>query len=139
MQSFPIHLHLNHWAILVSAVMQWLIGATWYSPMLFSKPWADILKLNVNGKPKGMWVGMVAALVGDVVLCLVLAHLVRYAGASSFGAGAVVGGMVWLGFFAAPNVAQGIYEQRPFTLFAINQGYWLVCLVLAGGLLSVWQ
>ena len=31
------HLHFNHWAILVSALMQWLLGAAWYSPVSWSK------------------------------------------------------------------------------------------------------
>jgi hypothetical protein len=53
--------------------------------------------------------------------------------------GAFIGCIVWLGFFAAPNFPQGIYERRPFKLFAINNGYWLVGLLLCGGLLAVWH
>ena len=39
----------------------------------------------------------------------------------------------------APNFAQGIYESRPFKLFAINSGYWLVGLLITGGLLATWR
>ena len=53
--------------------------------------------------------------------------------------GAFIGFLVWLGFFAAPNLPQGIYENRPFKLFAINNGYWLVGLLIVGVLLSVWR
>jgi hypothetical protein len=45
----------------------------------------------------------------------------------------------WLGFIAAPSFAQGIYEGRPFKLFAINTGYWLVGLLITGALLAVWR
>lgn len=35
------HLLFNPWAILVAAVIQWVLGAIWYSPLLFAKPWKD--------------------------------------------------------------------------------------------------
>ena len=139
MQSFPIHLSLNPVAIVLAAVVQWVIGAAWYSPALFSKPWARMLKLDMSGKPKGLAVGMVASLVGDVLLCLVQAHVLRYAGAATVVAGVLVSVVLWLGFFVAPNLAQGIYEQRPFAVFGINQGYWLVCLTVSGAMLAVWK
>jgi hypothetical protein len=65
--------------------------------------------------------------------------MVSWAEATTWGTGAFVGFLCWLGFFAAPNFAQGIYENRPFKLFAINNGYWLVCLLITGGLLAVWK
>lgn len=139
MESFPIHLHLNIVAVIVCAVVQWIIGAAWYSPALFAKPWAAMLNLNMGAKPKGLWLGMVASLVGDLLLCLILSHIVHFAAAETLVAGAIVGFMIWLAFFVAPSLAQGIYEQRPFNLFAINQGYWLVCLIFAGGILAVWK
>lgn len=139
MQSFPIHVSLNPVAILVAAVVQWMIGAAWYSPALFSKQWMRLLRLDTSTKPKGMWLGMVASLVGDVLLCLVQGHVLRYAGAETLVAGVLVSVVLWLGFFVAPNLAQGIYEQRPFALFGINQGYWLVCLSVSGAMLAVWR
>lgn len=62
-----------------------------------------------------------------------------WAGAEAFGGGAFVGFLAWLGFVAAPSFPQGLYENRPFKLFAINTGYWLVGLLISGGLLAVWH
>ena len=56
-----------------------------------------------------------------------------------FFTGALVGFISWAGFIAAPSIAQNIYEGRPFKLFAINTGYWLVAVLITGGLLAVWQ
>ena len=139
MQTFLIHLHLNFWAILVSALIQWFLGAIWYSPALFSRPWMALLRIDTSEKPKGLALGMVSSFIGDLLLSLVLAHWVKWSGAGSFAAGAVIGFLSWLGFFVGPNFAQGIYEQRPFKLFAINNGYWLIALLGTGGLLAVWQ
>jgi hypothetical protein len=68
-----------------------------------------------------------------------LAHVVLWAGAIRFGGGAFVGFICWLGFVAAPLFSETIYEKRPFKLFAINIGYWLLALVISGGVLAAWQ
>jgi len=69
----------------------------------------------------------------------VLLHTILWSGVSTWGSGAFIGFINWLGFIAAPNFAQGIYEQRPVKLFLINSGYWLVGMLITGGLLAVWR
>ena len=131
---------LNHLAVVVSAVILWLLGAVWYSPALFAKPWMALLGIN-KGATKGssMIAGMITSFVCDVILAFILAHIVIWTQAATFGWGALVGFIVWVGFIAAPNLPQGIYEGRPFKLFAINSGYWLVGLLIIGGVLAVWR
>ena len=133
------HLHFNHPAILVAAIIQWLLGALWYSPVLFAKPWMALLGIQKGSNSKGLAIGMISSFIGDLILSLVLAHVVLWSGAATFGWGAFIGFLAWLGFIAAPSFPQGIYENRPFNLFAINTGYWLVGLVISGGLLAVWR
>jgi hypothetical protein len=53
--------------------------------------------------------------------------------------GAFVAFICWLEFIAAPSFAHGIYESRPFKLFAINTGHWLVGLLVTGRPLAVWR
>ena len=132
--------HLNLLAVLVSAVILWVLGAAWYSPPLFARPWMAALKITPDpAKKKGLLAGMIASLVGDFILAFVLDHLILWSNAGSVRGGAFIGFLAWLGFFAAPNFPQGIYENRPFKLFAINNGYWLVGLIIAGVLLAVWR
>jgi hypothetical protein len=139
------HLHLNHWALLVSALILWFLGAIWYSPVLFAKPWMAIIGIDPQNKDKNksmmtsMMAGMISSFIGDLILAFALAHMVLWSGADSWGWGALIGFIVWLGFFAAPNFPQGIYEGRPFKLFAINMGYWLVGLMIVGALLAGWR
>ena len=135
------HLHnFNHWAILASAVILWLLGAVWYSPALFAKPWMAMVKLDPAQKnSKSMIIGMISSFVLDIVLAFVLDHVVQWSGADTFGLGALVGFIMWLGFIAAPALPQGIYEGRPFKLFAINTGYMLIGLMILGGVLAVWK
>ena len=133
------HLHFNHWAILVSAIIQWLLGALWYSPPLFAKPWMAALKIQKGSNSKGMVAGMISSFIGSLLLSLMLAHVVLWSGSTTYACGALIGFILWLGFIAAPQFPQGIYEGRPFRLFAINTGYWLVAMLVTGGLLAVWR
>ena len=134
------HLHLVLLPILVSGVILWILGAAWYSPPLFAKPWMAALGITPDpANKKGLVPGMIASLVGDVILALVLEHIIFWSHSFTVGRGAFIGCLVWLGFFAAPNFPQGIYERRPFKLFAINNGYWLVGLIGIGVLMAVWH
>ena len=132
------HLHLNHMAILVAALIQFFLGALWYS-LFFAKPWMALTGHNPGERPKGAIVAMFSSFIGGLILSLVLAHVVAWSGVGTVGWGAVIGFICWLGFIAAPLLSETLYEKRPYRLFAINSGYWLVSLLISGALLAVWQ
>ena len=132
--------HFNFLALLVSAVFIWLLGAAWYSPALFAKPWMAALGIKMgSGNKNSLLIGMISSFVGDLILAFMLDHFVLWANADTIHKGAFIGFIAWLGFIAAPAFPQGIYEGRPFKLFAINTGYWLVALPVVGALLAVWR
>jgi hypothetical protein len=132
------HLHLNHMAILVAALIQFFLGALWYS-LFFAKPWMALTGHTPGERPKGAIVAMFSSFIGGLILSLVLAHVVAWSGVGTVGWGAVIGFICWLGFIAAPLLSETLYEKRPYRLFAINSGYWLVSLLISGALLAVWQ
>jgi len=135
------HLHFNHLALLVSAILQWLIGGLWYS-LLFRKSWMALTgyaRPEGDERPKGAILGMIVSFIVSWIVSLMLAHVVIWSGSDSLASGMLVGFICWLGFVAGPLLAQQIYEQRPAKLWAINVGYWLVSLLVSGGLLAVWR
>lgn len=136
-----LHFHsVNNLAILVSAVILWVLGAIWYSPALFAKPWMTLLGVQRQpGKKEGLLLGMTASFIGDLVLSFILSNIIMWSNETGFKYGCVIGILMWIGFFAAPNLPQGLYEKRPFKLFTINNGYWLVGLFIVGGLLASWK
>ena len=131
--------HFNHWAILVSALILWFLGAVWYSPALFAKPWMAALGIVPDHPKKGLAAGMISSFLGDLLVAFVLLHVILWSGAATAFAGAFVGFVCWLGFFAATQFPQGVYESRPLKLFFINSGYWLMGLMISGILMAVWQ
>jgi hypothetical protein len=65
---FSIHHphHFNHWAVLVSALILWFLGACWYSPVLFAKPWMAALGIVPGHAKKGLATGMISSFIGDL-------------------------------------------------------------------------
>jgi hypothetical protein len=131
------HLHFNHLALITAAVFQWLLGALWFSPLLFFKPWQKAMKFD--GKAKNATAGMVVSLISSLVLSFILDHFIIWSGASDFAHGAFIGFIAWLGFYVAPYYALSLFEDMPFKVVAINIGYWLVGMVVCGGILAIWQ
>ncbi|MBS1806417.1 MAG: DUF1761 domain-containing protein [Acidobacteria bacterium] len=131
---------INYLAVLSCAILLWILGAVWYSPALFAKKWMELIGVTREpGKRDGLLLGMTASFFGDLVMSFIIANILVWANISGFQRGAVLGVLLWIGFIAAPNLPQGLYEKRPFKLFAINSGYWLVGLLIVGGILASWH
>jgi hypothetical protein len=60
-------------------------------------------------------------------------------GATSVGAGLLVGLVVWVGLVASVLLTQVTYEHLPFAFVAITAGYRLVTLQVMAAILSAWQ
>jgi len=137
-----VHLHhlVNYWAIVVSAIVLWALGALWFSPALFAKPWVAIVGRQMGEKPKGVAWGMIASFIGDLLLAFVMAHVIIWShAAGSWADGLHIGLLTWVGFIAATMYPNTIYEGRGARYFMITGGYWLVGFLIIGAVLAVWQ
>ena len=133
-------LDLNWWAILLSALVYFIIGMTWYSPLLFGNIWMKLsgIKMDKNKKPN-MTKPIIVAILSNLVLVFVLSNLNSLLGYASFMEGAWLGFFVWLGFVAPIAIEKILWEGKPVKLYLINVIYHLVGLLIAGGILSAWQ
>ena len=125
-----------HWlAVIVAAVVNMVVGSVWYSKGLFGKEWAKLTgrKLeDMSGGGKGYGV----AAVGALVQSWILAHFVIYAGSDTFWKGLMTGFWLWLGFVAVTMAVGIMFEGRSWMLWKVNAGYFLVVLLINGGLLA---
>ena len=138
MSPIPINLP----ALLVVAVLQVVLGFVWYSPVLFGNTWARAMgkseaEARAAMKEGALWATIVS-FVGALVMAFVLRHAVASAGATSIALGMVVGFWSWLGFIAVVMVNAVMYERRPWPLFFVNAGFYLVALLIAGAILAVY-
>jgi hypothetical protein len=135
-----VELNLNWWAVLFATVLNMVIGALWYSPVLFGKSWAKLLgkkMKDMGGENAGKAYGLTtaAALVQTFILAVIVSNL----GASSTSDGAALGLLLWLGFAATTSISDYVFSSRPLLLWVLNQGYYLVVLMANGAILAIWH
>lgn len=135
MQPVPIHAH----PFLVAALVKFVVGALWYSPMLFLKPWQRLSGISDEQMKGGMVKGMITWIIGALLMTFVLAHAVYYAHATTLAQGAAVGFFNWLGFILVVQLDDWAAAKRPTQLLAINAGGNLVALVIMGAILAAWH
>jgi hypothetical protein len=129
---------INYPAVVVAALANYVIGAIWYAA-LFRKAWA---KLSGVAEMKVTVLSVILALVGAFLMSWVLDHALIFASAyvKMTGAGGGLEGAFfnWLGFVAPVTLGIVIYEKKSWKLWLLNNGYWLISLLVMGIILSVW-
>jgi hypothetical protein len=135
MREFPI----NYLALLVAVVARMVLGALWYSPLLFVGPWMETVGRTEAEVRAGLPKALVSDALGSFIMAFVLVHAVHYAGAHTAILGAAVGFFNWLGFVAVVTINSVVHEGRPFRHFLINNGYQLISLLLMGAIVAVWR
>jgi fatty acid desaturase len=127
--------HVSPLAVLYSGIAQWLLGALWYG-YVFRARWKALVGIPEGEKPKHAWFPMLASFIANLVLSFVLAHLIKWSGATALPRGVYIGAICWVGFMAPPLLTEHIFEKRPARLFAINAAYWLLAMMIGGGILA---
>jgi hypothetical protein len=128
---------VNWWAVIVAALVNMAVGFIWYSKALFAKDWAKATGKKIEDMSGG-GSGYLFTTLGALVQAWVLAHFVRYAGSNTFVDGAITAFWLWLAFVLIVMATNYMFESRSWTLLRINAGYFLVVLLINGGLLAAW-
>ncbi len=126
---------INYLAVLVAGIGHMLVGLVWYSKRLFGDAWSQLTHATLE--PARQWMPLAA--VGHLVIALVLAILIRFAGGPTLTAGLVVGLLAWIGFVVTLEVGELVWEKIPFRLFLMRAGEHLVALSVAGVILGLWR
>ena len=133
------NVEINYWVVLIATVINMAVGFFWYSKGAFGARWSKLTGVSMDDMKKRGNSGIAVSVVTSLITAFVLAHFVRYAGATSFADGLVTGFWLWLGFVAAMLASSYVFEGRPWKLWQINAGYWLVVLLINSGLLASWR
>jgi hypothetical protein len=127
--------------VVVAGVVAWIIGALWYSPVLFAKAWVRAHgftpeRLEAMRARAGMAYG--GSLVAFIVIAAVLKLFLNHLGADSLQDGVMWGFHAWLGFALPMGFIAYIYADKAIATFLIDAGYQLVYLVTMGAILGAW-
>jgi len=127
-------IYINHWAVLIAGVVGTLIGTFWYSPVAFGKVWMKLL--GITG-PKSVARSYILGLLSTIVLGYALAVAVDIAGVVGSLSGALVGVLAWFGFTATVGLAPVLWEGKPFTVYLIDMGYYLISFAVMGAIVAI--
>ena len=130
---------INYLAVLVAGILYFALGALWYSPLLFSRPWMDALGFTDEDVQGGSPLTYLYPAIFYVIAAAVMAVLIKALGITGIGAGIFLGALGWLGFTLPPIGSSYIFESRPASLFLITNGYHLLGFLLMGIILTLWQ
>jgi hypothetical protein len=133
---------INVWAVLVGTLALWVLGALWYSPVLFGKIWQK----EVEFKEEEVSKGNLAKVFGlSFLLMLFLVWALNFVINShkpenvSLFSGLHYG--VFMGFFFS-MMTMGInylYQRRSLKLWLIDGFYIVIGLGIAGMILGAWR
>lgn len=133
---------VNYLAILVAAIAAFVLGAVWYSPMLFGRPWLRARGWSsdrVEQMKAGMGRSYGIAFVCYLVMASVLAILFSFAGFLGATDGLWLGFLCWLGFAATIGLTRHLFSDRPFSLYLIDVTFQLAYLLAMGGIIGMWH
>ena len=134
--------HVNYIAVLVAAIVVFVLGWLWYSPLLFYKPWMrargmdPAVAMTGAKMPTGK---LVIELVRCLVLAYIVAHFVAALGITNWLGAIHFGIFLWIGFPVILLVGSILWENTPVKVAAIHAGDWLVKLLVIPIIVTVWQ
>jgi hypothetical protein len=128
---------INIWAVVIAVVINMALGSVWYSSLLFGDKWMNLIgKKKEDLSSPGMALGMMVVLA--VFWALVVSVLMDWLGVKTYMRGAIVGFVLWL-VYALSTLPDYIFSKKPYELFALNAGQYLVQFLLAGAVLGGMQ
>lgn len=127
---------VNWLAVVGAALAKFVIGGAWYAPFAFGPRWGAIVGVSPEAFKARMGRAMATDLIASLVLAWVLANVLKFTGAVGLVPGVRVSFFLWLGFVATPLLSTTMYEGRPLMLFGINGAYWLVAMLVMGGVIG---
>ncbi len=130
---------INHWAVLVCAVSNLALGALWYSPILFYKPWIKENKLTddtIKGANQAKVYG----------LGFLLAYIISYNMAFFLGDtntdwqwGMTAGFLAGFGWAATIFTIIALFELKSWKYILIHCGYIIIYFTLIGYIIGAWR
>ncbi|MEQ8628161.1 DUF1761 domain-containing protein [Ekhidna sp.] len=133
------NMYINHWAVLVAAISNLIVGAIWYSPAFFYNAWKeennktddDFKNINI-GKLYGI------STILSVIICYNMAFFLGDAN-TDWVWGTTAGFLTGFGWAAMIFVIIAMYEQKSIRYMLINGGYIVVYFTLIGFILGIWR
>lgn len=129
---------LNYLPIILMPIASMIIGMVWYHKAVFGKQWMKLLGKKEEELKSQSKFGYVVSIVAAWMIAYVMAHIVDFAGATTFTDGLLTGLWTWVGFVAPTMAVNYTFKLQRKKLFLIDVGQHLVFFLVAGVVLTLW-
>lgn len=133
---------VNLLAVLLCGVTAMVIGALWYSPILFGNIWMKLSGISMKDlesmKKKDMAMSYILNFIAALFMAFVLANIAQYGGADTAFRGAMLGLWISLGFVATSSIGMVLWEGRSWKLWFLLNVYQMITLMAMGAIIAAW-
>lgn len=128
---------LNSVSVLSATIVYFALGALWYSPLLFAKPWIKLKNMpeDHEGGSPGMYI---YTFMLQFIAVITLALFITALSVDSAANGAFIGFGAGAGFLFTLAGTTSIFSETPLKLHFIDNGYHVVGLTIAGLIIGWW-
>lgn len=132
-------IYINHWAVLVAAVSNLIVGALWYSPALFYNAWKKENGLT-DERLKSIQPGKLytVSTLLSLAICYNMAAFLGDA-KTDWLWGTTAGFLAGFGWAAIIFAIIAMYEMKTWRYILINGGYITVYFTLVGFIIGIWR
>lgn len=131
--------HINIPAVIAAAVLPFLLGGLWYSPVLFGKTWMkengftdEDLEKESQAKIFGLSFLFFLVMSGNLAAFLAAPE-------TDLQFGILAGFLAGFGWVALSLAVIALFERRSWKYMLINGGYMVIAFVLMGAVLGAWR
>jgi len=133
---------LNWLAVIVGAVIYFVLGAIWYAPPLLGRAWQRSIGWDPEATPPQIKITTYAIpAVAYLVMAVATGMLAAATGSDSLESGLMLGLVIGVGYALARTAVDATFAPnipQPWTLVAITGTYHLLGAVIMAVVVSVW-
>jgi hypothetical protein len=139
--TFAVLGDLNWLAVIVAALLYFLLGGIWYMPPVFGDRWTRSIGWDASEEESPGPAFYIAPAITAVIATIVVAMLAAATGSSTVGEGIVLGLLVGVGVAGTVLFTTGYFDPhkpQPMTWFGITAGYHAVGILIAAIIVAIW-
>jgi hypothetical protein len=130
---------VNIWSVILAGIAYLILGALWYSPLMFGKQWMALngftdkdLKSN-----KPLWMITLVTFLSACVASFVISMVLGPRSSAAFGA--IIGACIVFFWIAMSKLTSVLFENQPVRLYLLHAGFDLVAFMIMGAIVGFWR
>jgi hypothetical protein len=129
---------INWLAVVVVAIIYFLIHFFWYFPFVFGNMWLKLV--GKESEPKSKIIrDTIIMIPTSFVTVLMIEVIMDFTGMNDIISALIISILLWVGFVATIGINQNNFNDRGVKLFLLEYGFYLIGFIIAGIILAVWQ